>query len=204
MLRFRRHQIDLINNKHQNIHLQRAWNKYGKENFNFTIHCKCLIEHLDIEEQKCLDLVKSSPKSYYNMGLDVNSPRRGLKFSEESRKKMSNSAKQKFVKFPSLKEKIYTKERNQKIRISKQGSKNYNFGKKLESEETKQKLRAATTGHNNPFFDHNIYTFSHQSHGVIKSTQYDLYTKYNLHKSHVGHIIKGTRKSHHGWKIIYE
>lgn len=36
-LRFHRHISDLNHNKHHSNHLQRAWNKYGKENFQFNI-----------------------------------------------------------------------------------------------------------------------------------------------------------------------
>lgn len=32
-----RHSTDLRNNKHHNIHLQRAWNEYGESNFSFEI-----------------------------------------------------------------------------------------------------------------------------------------------------------------------
>lgn len=35
--RFRRHKYRLKNNKHGNDYLQNAWNKYGKENFEFEI-----------------------------------------------------------------------------------------------------------------------------------------------------------------------
>lgn len=40
--RWTNHKISLRNNKHDNIHLQRAYNKYGKDNFKFDI-----IEYVD-------------------------------------------------------------------------------------------------------------------------------------------------------------
>lgn len=44
--RFSRHKTDLRKNKHPNRYLQRAWNKYGEENFEF-IH----IEHITYPDQ---------------------------------------------------------------------------------------------------------------------------------------------------------
>jgi len=35
--RFRQHLSDLKNNNHHSIHLQRSWNRYGKNNFEFSI-----------------------------------------------------------------------------------------------------------------------------------------------------------------------
>lgn len=35
--RWKRHIYELINNKHNNIYLQNAWNKYGEEAFKFEI-----------------------------------------------------------------------------------------------------------------------------------------------------------------------
>ena len=204
-LRFKRHKNDLRGNKHQNIHLQRAWNKYGENNFSFEIYSLHPADKLDSAEQLILDLARKNKRKYYNMGYDANAPKLGLKFSKKSKEKMSKSAKLRFKKYPWLRDQIYNnKERNRKISLSKKGNKNYNFGKKLTSKDTIKKLSIATKGHNNPFFDHKIYRFSHPEYGIVSSTQYDLYTKYNLSKSHVGHIIKGTRKSHHNWKVVNE
>lgn len=61
--RWRRHKCGLRNNKHENIILQRAWNKYGEENFIFEIIQTCDEERLLMYEQKYLDL-----KSKYNVG----------------------------------------------------------------------------------------------------------------------------------------
>jgi len=35
------HKNMLKSDKHDNPHLQNAWNKYGKENFKFEIICSC-------------------------------------------------------------------------------------------------------------------------------------------------------------------
>ena len=36
-VRFEKHKSLLKSNKHYNIHLQRAYNKYGENNFNFNV-----------------------------------------------------------------------------------------------------------------------------------------------------------------------
>ena len=61
--RWQRHKSALKHNHHENIHLQRAWNKYGEKNFIFEILEECLYENLLATEQKYLDL---NPK--YNIG----------------------------------------------------------------------------------------------------------------------------------------
>jgi group I intron endonuclease len=62
--RWSRHKNDLNKNKHHNIFLQRAWNKYGETNFLFEIVETCEIEQLLVTEQKYLD-----NKPDYNIGL---------------------------------------------------------------------------------------------------------------------------------------
>lgn len=61
--RWTRHKSQLNHNRHENIILQRAWNKYGDENFSFEIVELCEMENLLECEQKYLDL---NPE--YNIG----------------------------------------------------------------------------------------------------------------------------------------
>lgn len=53
--RWLRHLSDLKNNKHINIHLQRAYNKYGKDTFLFEVVEICPVDELLIREQFYLD-----------------------------------------------------------------------------------------------------------------------------------------------------
>lgn len=62
--RWSRHENELNKNKHHNIYLQRAWNKYGKTNFSFEVVETCKIKELLVFEQKYLDT-----KPEYNIGL---------------------------------------------------------------------------------------------------------------------------------------
>ena len=61
------HRSNLRHNTHSNEHLQHAWNKYGEENFNFTILEKCTIENQYDREQYYVDLLKSE----YNMCIEI-------------------------------------------------------------------------------------------------------------------------------------
>lgn len=53
--RFKHHYIALNNNKHKNLHLQAAWNKYGEDAFVFIIY-KTLTENIREIEQYYLDI----------------------------------------------------------------------------------------------------------------------------------------------------
>ena len=53
--RWVRHKRNLNNNTHENILLQRSWNKHGEENFVFELIQKCNIDLLLIIEQKFID-----------------------------------------------------------------------------------------------------------------------------------------------------
>lgn len=62
--RFFRHKKELKNNNHINCILQRAWDKYGEDNFSFEIVEECDINVILETEQKYLDL---HPE--YNIGI---------------------------------------------------------------------------------------------------------------------------------------
>ena len=52
------HKARLNRGKHENSHLQRAWDKYGADNFEFTVLTECAEEQLNTMEEYfifCLD-----------------------------------------------------------------------------------------------------------------------------------------------------
>lgn len=91
--RFGRHLLDLLKNRHDNIHLQNAWNKYGKDNFNFQIYKICEPQLLLEEEQKELN-VWVGKEECYNIRKDAKCPVAiGEHRSEEIKRKISETQK---------------------------------------------------------------------------------------------------------------
>ena len=64
--RWEQHLQALEKGEHHSILLQRAWNKYGKECFEFIVKEECKEEELLVREQKYLDL-----KPEYNIGAQA-------------------------------------------------------------------------------------------------------------------------------------
>ena len=115
-IRWNRHKNDLNKNQHQNVKLQRAWNKYGSENFDFEILEECAYDDLLIIEQKYLD---QNPE--YNIGKKssggdnlTNNPNK-----DKIVKKIKNGL---IIRYSKL-----TKEEKKKISENLQGDKNPNW-----------------------------------------------------------------------------
>lgn len=119
------HFANLNSNKHKNIHLQRAYNKYGRSNFKCELIEECEIEHLTSLENYWSNLLDShNPERGYNIrptGVDTL-----VSHSQETRDKISKS-------------KIG-------IKLSEEHCKNIGLSKTgiIPSEETKDKLRSKT------------------------------------------------------------
>ena len=112
------HRWKLRNGSHDNQYLQNAWNKYGEENFEFSIVEVLKIQEIDEKERYWISFYKEQNKCYSIQ--DGGQPTRlndfvtkegrklvgeknrqrllGTKLSEETKIKMSNSRKGKFVK----------------------------------------------------------------------------------------------------------
>ena len=133
------HKQDLTRGNHHTPHLQRAWNKYGKDSFDFIIVLPNVPESdLLIEEQKHLDIIKKN--ECYNTSMIAgkveftNDVRQKIKeklmgnkngvgriFSEDTRKKISQA--QKGIKCPSrtgMKGKVFTEEHRKKLSEARQ------------------------------------------------------------------------------------
>jgi len=85
--RWRRHRQQLIKQTHGNRHLQRAWNKYGEENFKFDIVETCSLDILIDREQFYIDSLDACQFGY-NLSPTAGS-NLGMKWAAESRKKLS-------------------------------------------------------------------------------------------------------------------
>lgn len=79
------HFSSLLKNKHHSIYLQRAFNKYGINNFNFDIIIFCSIDNLLFYEQRLIDGLKPSYNIYQVAGSPI-----GTKRTKKIKKKMSD------------------------------------------------------------------------------------------------------------------
>lgn len=99
--RFIRHRYQLNKGVHKNIHLQRAWNKYGSDVFEFKLLIECDVENLDIMEEKTAN--KISNDDLYNITNDFTSrsgeknPFFGKTHTDESKQKMSEWKKKHYI-----------------------------------------------------------------------------------------------------------
>lgn len=84
--RWYRHKNELKNNCHHNKHLQSAWNKYGNDNFEFSILEYCPLELLNSKEQYWIQYYDSFKGGYNQTSGDIGC--RGYKHSESEIQKM--------------------------------------------------------------------------------------------------------------------
>lgn len=154
----------LAKNKHFNNYLQHAWNKCGKDVFDFVVLEKCSKEELNDRETYWKEYYDKQFGTY-NLGSTGNVGT----MSEEHKKKLSKARKGKFCgkKHP-MYGKHHTYETKMKISKANKGRPSSLKGKKLSeeqieflrkintgrkmSEETKEKIRIAHTGVNNFFY----------------------------------------------------
>lgn len=93
-IRFKSHINALKNEKHGNIHLQNAFNKYGEENFKFEIIEECVSEKCIEREQYWLDTIKSYDLEIgYNMCPKAGRNTTGKIIMQSQRDNISKSLK---------------------------------------------------------------------------------------------------------------
>ena len=87
--RFSEHLRELQRNAHYNDHLQKSWNKYGKESFSFNIEYFCNEEDLIVIEQQYIDAYSKKIvfDSMYNINPSATS-NSGCKHTQKSLDKM--------------------------------------------------------------------------------------------------------------------
>ena len=142
--RFIIHKHLLRHNKHDNVHLQRAWNKFNESDFEFYVVEET--ENLTEREQYWLDYYKLNGK-IYNLCLECVESQLGIKRTSNSKKRMSEA---KIGKIASLETKKKMSESHKKIMTEEKRKKISEFhkGKKL-SEETRKKISEAMIGNEN-------------------------------------------------------
>lgn len=97
--RLHEHKKMLRKGNHHNIHLQRAWDKYGEEVFLFKILEECSIENLDTQENFWIEELHAAERGHgYNMekfarGTGERSPETCLKTSETKKNEVRDLEK---------------------------------------------------------------------------------------------------------------
>ena len=128
-MRWYAHKSYLRRNIHSNSHLQNAWNKYGEDNFIFSILVETDEDSLLDKEQELIDETKCCDKNVgYNKALIAGSPMKGRKHSPETIEKLRKANIGR----------VYSPETRRKISLA-------NKGKKV-SAETRKKLSEAKKG----------------------------------------------------------
>ncbi|MDO8734059.1 MAG: NUMOD3 domain-containing DNA-binding protein, partial [Elusimicrobiota bacterium] len=138
--RLAHHRRILSRNLHFNIHLQRAWNKYGSENFMFVIQETCSQNILIDREQHYIDYLNSCGAGY-NISPTSGSVF-GIKCSESTKKKLSIIKKGTTTW---MKGKKHTEESKHKMLVARMAR--VSPPKRCpQTEETKQKISDAKRG----------------------------------------------------------
>lgn len=145
------HKRLLRSNKHYNYALQKEWNKYGQDSFDFSVVELCDTSILDEREIYYIKTFNAYQDGYnYDEGGNT---RRGYVMSEEARAKMRAhhhdvSGKNNPMYGVSLYDILNEEEIamwKHRISMSNRGEKNHSFGKTL-SPEAKAKISAANKG----------------------------------------------------------
>jgi len=141
--RRKNHHYYFRHQKHQNQHLQRAYNKYGRDSLEFSVLEECPTELLLEREQSWIDTLKPE----FNMRLVAGSCR-GMKHSPETRARQSAALKGKpgHTQSPETRAKISAKLKGRKL-PPEQVAKIVvaNTGKKR-SDETRARIGVASKG----------------------------------------------------------
>jgi group I intron endonuclease len=96
--RWSAHRTSLRAGKHCNVHLQRAWNKYGEAAFEFVVLVECHPDECLKHEQIEIDLHKATDLAFgYNIAPTAGSSR-GVKHSAATRAKVSAALKRRETK----------------------------------------------------------------------------------------------------------
>jgi|688.fasta_scaffold329279_1 group I intron endonuclease len=185
--RWKTHMRDLLYNRHSNIHLQRAWNKYGYDNFEFIV-----VEYVDnidsllinMEEKYINTFIEDrnrgidncyniSETSYGGPSILNNQFRKGIPHNEIDKQKISKG----LLGNTNTKGKPISKSHREKIIINSLKKKD------------------------NPSYNHKIYKFYNKyTNEYFTGNLYDLCKKENvLINSPFHRVIKGERNHYKGW-----
>lgn len=184
--RWSEHKYALNHNIHDNDYLQKSWNKYGLDNFEFRIIEICDIDVLDKKEDYYISLYNTFDKNYgYNLILGGESKR---EISEETREKL-RQANKKRKKYPDMSGennpmfgRSHSEETKEKLRQLRLGQKS--------SEQTKIKLSQSRTGEKNSRCVPVYCPELNESFWGAK----EAYLKYGVNPNKISECINGKRQ----------
>ena len=175
------HKNALCKNKHHSIILQRAYNKYGKDFFKYTVLEICTKDQLKEKEMHYL----TELKPVYNISKDAIAPMRFRKHSEETKLKFKS-----IIRPKGLKRKPWSLEQREKILKSRVG--------KTRSEEfkIKQSVNAINKNLNKyllPFIEKRKRKII-DSNNIIHNSMLECAKYHNISAATVCDILKGKHK----------
>jgi group I intron endonuclease len=141
--RKREHLRTLRANNHHNVHLQRAWNRYGEAAIEFRVVGKCAPERLIELEQEVMDHLKPE----YNISPVAGSSL-GIVRSEETKRRISRAKKGVPHQNKRTNIQFFSEETRAKMSAASKGN-TYSLGKNLgpRSSKTRAKISASKMGH---------------------------------------------------------
>jgi len=195
--RWNDHRFDLERNQHFNDHLQKAWNKYGKNNFEWVIVENVSQEKLLLTEQKYLNIARTEKQKCYNQSFVAGK----VDMTPETRRKigLANRGKNNGNYGKKL-----SKEIRLRMSLSRTGPLHPLYGKH-HTEESKRKNsesnKIAQRGEKNGRYNPSVFTFVNiKTKKVFRGTQYNFYTTFQL--NNVFALVKGRQKSVKGWVLV--
>lgn len=185
--RWYNHKYCLNNNRHDNNYLQNAWNKYGEENFSFTILERCNENNIDKKEQYYIVKFSTTDrKNGYNLDSGGNQNKH---HSEETKRKISKAHIGKFV----------SDETRKRISIGRTGitaGKNHpQYGKKLSKEHAELLRQYAKSRYGDKCYQAKkiICINNKEIYTTIKEAG-EKYKKYGVSEQNIGKCCKGERR----------
>jgi group I intron endonuclease len=141
--RLKDHLSRLSKGRHKNIHLQRAWDKYGASDFGWeVIEDGIAFDGLYHREQFYMDVIRPE----FNLAVAADAPMRGRKASPETRRKMSEARRRRPPPSIETREKFSRTMRGRKPSEANRIATSAYMSSRVVSDETRQKISEALTG----------------------------------------------------------
>lgn len=188
------HKTYLKNGTHQNRHLQRAWNKYGSDKFEFSILCiaKTLSELNELEE----DYISKFNTLHREFGYNIRGGGNNRFLSDETKRLISKNKTGVSVHTEKSKKLIADASRN-----------------RIHTTESRKKRSKKLKGYKWPEYVKNQWAISQrkgqpypvlispngEKYKVVNMTQFC--KTHNLIQQSMSRLVNKQLRHHHGWKL---